>query len=89
YIKHHILTRRSIRDSDDEELIANILAYISLEEKPTSGSTSLDTFYGQGNSSHAHGVRQQLESFIQTNNAATIKQNFIAVYELITSLYDG
>ncbi|MEB6579769.1 DUF262 domain-containing protein [Enterobacter quasiroggenkampii] len=89
YIKHHILTRRSIRDSADEELIANILAYISLEEKPTSGSTSLDTFYGQGNSSHAHGLRQQLEAYIQTNNANSLKQNFIAVYELITTLYDG
>lgn len=89
YIKHHILTRRSIRDSADEELIANILAYISLEEKPTSGSTSLDTFYGQGNSSHAQGLRQQLEAYIQTNNANSLKQNFIAVYELITTLYDG
>ncbi|HFK5676104.1 TPA: DUF262 domain-containing protein [Enterobacter asburiae] len=89
YIKHHILTRRSIRDSADEELIANILAYISLEEKPTSGSTSLDTFYGQGNSSHAQGLRQQLENYIQTNNANSLKQNFIAVYELITTLYDG
>ncbi|ROW62799.1 hypothetical protein C3E80_06280 [Cronobacter malonaticus] len=89
YIKHHILTRRSIRDSADEELIANILAYISLEEKPTSGSTSLDTFYGQGNSSHAQGLRQQLENYIQTNNANSLKQNFIAVYELITTLYEG
>lgn len=89
YIKHHILTRRSIRDSADEELISNILAYISLEEKPTSGSTSLDTFYGQGNSSHAQGLRQQLEAYIQTNNANSLKQNFIAVYELITTLYDG
>ncbi|EOW6701432.1 GmrSD restriction endonuclease domain-containing protein [Cronobacter malonaticus] len=89
YIKHHILTRRSIRDSADEELIANILAYISLEEKPTSGSTSLDTFYGQGNSSHAQGLRQQLENHIQTNNANSLKQNFIAVYELITTLYEG
>ncbi len=89
YIKHHVLTRRSIRDSDDEELIANILAYISLEEKPTSGSTSLDTFYGQGDTPHAQGLRQQLESYIQTNNANSLKQNFIAVYELITTLYDG
>lgn len=89
YIKHHVLTRRSIRDSDDEELIANILGYICLDEKPTSGSSSLDTFYGQGNTSHAQGLRQQLESYIQTNNADTLKQNFIAVYELITTLYDG
>lgn len=89
YIKHHVLTRRSIRDSDDEELIANILAYICLEEKPTSGSSSLDTFYGLVNTSHAQALRQQLESYIQTNNAETIKHNYLAVYDFITALYDG
>lgn len=89
YIKHHVLTRRSIRDSDDEELIANILAYICLEEKPTSGSSSLDTFYGQVNTTHAHALRQQLESYIQTNNADTLKHNYIAIYDFITTLYDG
>lgn len=48
YIRNHIISRPSIRDSDDEELVANILGYIFLDDKPTSGSTSLDTFYGEG-----------------------------------------
>lgn len=30
-----------------------------------------------------------MDSYIQTNNADTLKQNFIAVYEIITNLYDG
>lgn len=89
YIKHHILTRRSIRDSDDEELIANILGYIFLEEKPIAGSPALDTFYGGGTTSHALGQRQQLENYIQTNNFDTLKQNYLATYEFILSLYDG
>lgn len=89
YIKHHVLTRRSIRDSDDEELIANILGYVLLDEKPTSGSTSLDTFYGQGNSSHAIGLRQQLENSIQTKNIETLKSNILYVYEQIISLYEN
>lgn len=89
YIKHHVLTRRSIRDSDDEELIANILGYILLEEKPTSGSTSLDTFYGQGNSSHAIELRKQLENSIQTKNIESIKSNILYVYEQIINLYEN
>ncbi|NIC26539.1 GmrSD restriction endonuclease domain-containing protein [Serratia plymuthica] len=89
YIKHHILTRRSIRDSDDEELVSNIFGYIMLEDKPTSGSTSLDTFYGEGSSSHAIGQRAQLENYIQTNGFEKLKESYLAVYETILSLYDG
>jgi len=46
YIKNLILDRNDIRESADEELVANILAYICLDDKPTAGSTSLDAFYG-------------------------------------------
>ncbi|MBH2886607.1 GmrSD restriction endonuclease domain-containing protein [Serratia marcescens] len=88
YIKNHILTRRSIRDSDDEELVANILGYIMLEDKPTSGSSSLDTFYGGGESSHAVGQRAQLDHYVQTNGSDKIMDNYLIVYEEICSLYD-
>lgn len=72
YIRNHIISRPSIRDSDDEELVANILGYIFLDDKPTSGSTSLDTFYGEGSTSHAIHTRTQLENYIQTNGADKI-----------------
>jgi len=88
YIRNHILTRRSIRDSDDEELVANILGYIILEDKPTSGSSSLDTFYGEGTTSHAIGQRSQLENYIQTNSPEKLIENYLVVYETIQRLYD-
>lgn len=88
YIKHHILSRRSIRDSDDEELVANILGYIVLDDKPTSGSTSLDTFYGEGTSSHAIGQRALLDTYIQTHGAEKIIDNYSLVYETIQRLFD-
>ncbi|MRT44038.1 DUF262 domain-containing protein [Enterobacteriaceae bacterium RIT702] len=88
YIKHHILTRRSIRDSDDEELVANILGYIMIEDKPTSGSTSLDTFYGAGTSTHAAGQRQHLENYIQKNGFDKIMEDYLVVYENLSSLYN-
>ncbi|WP_422881211.1 GmrSD restriction endonuclease domain-containing protein [Pantoea agglomerans] len=88
YIKHHVLSRRSIRDSDDEELVANILGYIILDDKPTSGSTSLDTFYGEGTSSHAMGQRALLETYIQTHGAEKIIDDYSLVYETIQRLFD-
>ncbi|MDW3538162.1 DUF262 domain-containing protein, partial [Escherichia coli] len=85
----HIISRPSIRDSDDEELVANILGYIFLDDKPTSGSTSLDTFYGEGSTSHAIHTRTQLENYIQTNGADKIVNNYLFVYEMIQKLFDA
>ncbi|HBL7541280.1 TPA: DUF262 domain-containing protein, partial [Escherichia coli] len=89
YIRNHIISRPSIRDSDDEELVANILGYIFLDDKPTSGSTSLDTFYGEGSTSHAIHTRTQLENYIQTNGADKIVNNYLFVYEMIQKLFDA
>lgn len=88
YVKNHILTRKSIRDSADEELVANILGYIALEDKPTSGSTSLDAFYGISDTSHSIELRNNLEAYIQTNGAEVIKNDFISVYEIILILFE-
>ncbi len=87
YIRNHIISRPSIRDSDDEELVANILGYIFLDDKPTSGSTSLDTFYGEGSTSHAIHTRTQLENYIQTNGADKIVNNYLFVYEMIQIIW--
>lgn len=89
YVKNHILTRRSIRESIDEELVAHILGYVCLTEKPTAGSGSLDTFYGEGDSSHAIGQREQIEKFIQTTGFDTIKNNYLVVNECIKDLFSN
>lgn len=89
YVKNHILTRRSIRESIDEELVAHILGYICLSEKPTAGSGSLDTFYGEGDSSHAVGQREQIETFIQTTGFDTIQKNYLAVNECIKEIFNN
>lgn len=89
YIRNHIISRPSIRDSDDEELVANILGYIFLDDKPTSGSSSLDTFYGEGSTSHAISTRAQLESYIQTNSPEKIIDNYLFIYEMIQKLFDS
>ncbi|CAI0967022.1 Protein of uncharacterised function DUF262 [Serratia entomophila] len=89
YVKNHILTRKSIRDSSDEELVANMLGYIFLDDKPTSGSTSLDAFYGIYDTQHSAEQRALLESYIQTNGSDVIKQRFISVYETVLLLFNG
>jgi len=84
YITNSVLTRNCMRGSDDEELVANILGYIALDKKPTSGSYSLDSFYGVNSVSET--LRENLDNYIQLNDADAITNNFIFVYETIEYL---
>lgn len=87
YIKSHVLLRRSIRESADEELIANMLSYVLLDEKPTSGSISLDGFYGLHDTFHTQEQRQLLENAIQLKGWENTAKEFVYVFELIRDLF--
>lgn len=89
YVKNHILTRRSIRESADEELIANIVAYTLLDEKPTSGSSSLDGFYGIHDTQHTVDLREALERNIQAKSSDIIIKQYSYVYDSLVELFSG
>jgi hypothetical protein len=89
YVTNGVLTRLSIRESDDEELIANILGYICLEKKPPSGATVLDEFYGVKDSAHSIEQMEKLEQFIQTYSEDKLMENMIFVYEQIKLLFES
>jgi hypothetical protein len=44
WIKNNILTKAMLRDSKDEEIVADILAYILLPETPKSSGSVLDEY---------------------------------------------
>lgn len=88
YIKSHILLRRSIRESADEELLANMLAYILLDDKPTSGSISLDGFYGLHDTPHTQEQRQLIETAIQLKDSEELEKKFVYTFELIRDLFE-
>lgn len=88
FVTNGVLTRLNIRESLDEELVANILGYVSLEKKPTSGSTALNDFYGINDTLHATEQRERLETYIQTRGETLIASNFVYVYEQIKELFE-
>lgn len=88
YVNNGILTRTSIRESIDEELIAHMLGYLGLEDKPTSGSEQLDGFYGIKDTTHTSEQRRLLETFIQTTGEEVLVENFIYVYDALKSLFE-
>jgi len=46
WVKQSIISRDKIRESRDEELITDLLAYMLLDPKPTSSSEYLDNYFG-------------------------------------------
>lgn len=46
WIKQGVLTKEQVRESRDEEIVADILAYMLLDPKPPSRSEVLDDFFG-------------------------------------------
>lgn len=55
WIKQGVLTKEQLRESRDEEIIADILAFMLLDPKPASRSEVLDDFFG-----YSEGEPQQL-----------------------------
>jgi hypothetical protein len=46
WIKQGVLTKEQVRESRDEELVADMLAFMLLDDKPSSRSEFLDDFFG-------------------------------------------
>ncbi|MEZ9254464.1 DUF262 domain-containing protein [Vibrio cyclitrophicus] len=88
FVTNGILSRACIRESNDEELIANILGYIALDKKPPSGSTVLDDFYGIKDTVHSQEQREKLDLYIQRTGSSTISSNMTYVYEQIKCLFE-
>ncbi|MEY9575924.1 RNAse (barnase) inhibitor barstar [Bradyrhizobium diazoefficiens] len=61
WIKQGVLTKEQVRESRDEEIIADILAYMLLEPKPPSRSEVLDDFFGFSDGEAQQQRHQQIE----------------------------
>lgn len=46
WVYHHILRRENVRESRDEELLADILGYILLDKETSSRADYIDNYYG-------------------------------------------
>jgi uncharacterized protein with ParB-like and HNH nuclease domain len=63
WVKEGIIPREKVRQSLDEEIVADILGYILLEKKPTTNSELLDNLYG------VYSTQTQKERFSALDNA--------------------
>jgi hypothetical protein len=80
WMQNNILTKEMVRESKDEEIVADIVAYMALlPEVPRSSSDVLDEFYGLKESSK----QEEIERSLQKVNSDTIRKRFVKVYDQI------
>lgn len=85
WVKQGILRREHVRESKDEEIIADILAYMTLKTKPQSNSTVLDEYFGVYGADNKRYL--EIESAIKKFSQDVIIKQFQLVYsELVTIL---
>lgn len=83
WVTNGIIRRDQVRDSKDEEIIADIFAYILLEEKPLSSSKSLDDFYGFISENKRS---KELEEKIILRGFENIKNDFFKTFDILKSV---
>lgn len=84
WVKNNVLTKEMVRESKDEEIVADIVAYMALSEIPRSSSEVLDEYYGL-----REGLRKdEIESALRRKNPSLVKEQFVKVYDEFRRVLD-
>lgn len=83
WVKNQIIRREQVRESKDEEIIADIVATMLLEDVPGSSSKILDEYYGLSNQNKR---ALELDSRLNIYSAEMVYNDFISVFDIIKSI---
>jgi hypothetical protein len=84
WVKNNVITKEMVRDSRDEEVVADIVAYMALPDVPRSSSEVLDEYYGLIEGSR----RDEIEAALRRKNPSVIRDQFVKVYDEIRKVLD-
>ncbi|MDU1453805.1 MAG: DUF262 domain-containing protein [Paeniclostridium sordellii] len=84
WIDNTIIRREQVRESKDEEIIADILAYTLMRDKPGSSSKLLDEFYEF--KSEKNKKAKELEDRIKFKGKEQVKEDFYKVFDVVKSI---
>lgn len=86
WVEQGILTREYIRQSRDEELIADMLGYVLLAPKPSSSAEVTDELFGYSAEGAKQPRRDEIESAVKKTGPEVITGQFLAVYEALRNI---
>ncbi|MGR3853529.1 DUF262 domain-containing protein [Chryseobacterium indologenes] len=79
WISNNIITKEMVRESKDEEIVADLLSAIALDTIPGTSSTILDEYYGLKKSSKS----DELDIALRKIGANELRHQFLTVYNVI------
>lgn len=83
WVEHGIITKDQLRESTDEELVSDTLAYILLDPKPASSYEILNGLYGLRVSDKENSRADDLELAIIRVGEDAISRQYLAVYNVL------
>lgn len=89
WVTNKILTREYIRQSRDEEIIADMLGYILLNPKLSSSAEIIDEFFGYSPDGAKHARRDEIEAAVNKIGQETILAQYTAVHEAFRKIVDA
>lgn len=84
WIANNIITKDMVRESRDEEIVADLLSAIALPEIPSTSSNILDEYYGLSKS----GKSEELDVALRKVNPGVLNSQFIMIYNEIRKVLD-
>jgi hypothetical protein len=86
WVKQGILTKDQLRESKDEELVADILAFALTMPRPPSRSEFLDDYFGLGSGELSDKRRNDLNLEVQKRTVETITADFQRVIDQLLAV---
>lgn len=83
WVKNGIITKEQVRESKDEEIVADIVATMLSNDIPASNSNILDEYYGLKMSTKR---ASELDSKIRLVTFEKTHENFFKVYDILKSI---
>lgn len=89
WIKNNIITKEALRQSQDEEVIADIVAWVSSDKGLRSSSDILNQLYGFNITNDDSSISSSIEIQIQKINEETVISNIQKVFDEIIELVES
>lgn len=86
WVAHGIFARQQVRESRDEEIIADMLAYILMGKEARSASEVLDDYYGIHRYEAGESRKAQLEVALQKYGAEVLQEHFLYCHNTLDEL---
>ena len=82
WVKNKILTKEMLRESRDEQIVSDIIAYMLLPETPGSSASISDEYYGFKNGKN----QEKIETALVSKQPESIKKEFMIIYNHIREI---